>query len=545
MKVYTFAASPIWMEDAQEIHAQLLLGHEHRNKLTEIILEGRKTHRQLVKEHCGFDLEVLEKERDQLLEQIALVKAEINEWKIKEHSRKTEPELAARLRDLHRQLKPIKESLKELKTKARQDPVLQPLLEACDAQVDESIKKARGHFSKDRGLYWPNYLRNEDAANKARFGSFDPRFRRWTGEGVIAIQLQGGLSLAKLFACEDMRLRFIAPAGFEGIDPAKTIRGAAKRIKALWRVSSVSKEPVWIELKVNMHRMLPPEAVIKWAFLKREKAVRAQGRRSLSLLKDYRYTIQLVTEIGDEQVTTVPAKATVAIRTGWTMTPDNHLCVARALGSDGQRFSLLLPNQWLANRLKIQNLSSIIDREVNRVFEELRLALPEIEKPETLSVLPISEEALKILRDQTSQDNAKRIGNALVRVYEIDPLLKLILDTWHTKHLHLLRYKQGVHKRTLLGRLEIYRLFVHRLCKAGYTHFIMPELDLRRVVRTDLTRDKPAQEVIWQRSAAAISTLRSILAEKLELVEDPEALALLEKCERVSAAKKLGGARAA
>jgi hypothetical protein len=81
----------------------------------------------------------------------------------------------------------------------------------------------------------------------------DPRFRRWTGEGTIAIQLQGGMSVAELFSGYDSRLRFLAPDGFTDTDSSQTIRGPAKRIRAFWRVASdQNKDPLWIRSRETL-----------------------------------------------------------------------------------------------------------------------------------------------------------------------------------------------------------------------------------------------------------------------------------------------------
>ena len=66
-----------------------------------------------------------------------------------------------------------------------------------------------------------------------------------------------------------------------------------------------------------------------------------------------------------------------------------------------------------------------------------------------------SEERLRemryaLLREAASgHDNARRLANKLLRLHQTDPVTGLLLDGWRTKHLHLLRYKAGVNKRTL------------------------------------------------------------------------------------------------
>jgi hypothetical protein len=65
----------LYAEDAEAVQEQLSLSHEHRNKLTEIVREARSAWRQLMKTHCGLDLEQLETGRDAILEEINATKA--------------------------------------------------------------------------------------------------------------------------------------------------------------------------------------------------------------------------------------------------------------------------------------------------------------------------------------------------------------------------------------------------------------------------------------------------------------------------------------
>ena len=122
VKVYSYACRLIYSEDAEPIQQQISLAHEHRNLLTEILLESRKAYRALMVEHCGVDLSDLEDKRKKLLDEAKTLEAQIKQWKIQERTRKTDPHLAAKLRGLREKLKPIKEKIKEVKIKAKLDP---------------------------------------------------------------------------------------------------------------------------------------------------------------------------------------------------------------------------------------------------------------------------------------------------------------------------------------------------------------------------------------------------------------------------------------
>jgi hypothetical protein len=52
-----------------------------------------------------------------------------------------------------------------VKKAAKEDPSIKPLIEQGNMAVDTAIKEARNHYSRQLGLYWPNYLESERAAN--------------------------------------------------------------------------------------------------------------------------------------------------------------------------------------------------------------------------------------------------------------------------------------------------------------------------------------------------------------------------------------------
>jgi hypothetical protein len=521
VKVYSFAAKVRYPEDAENIQLQLSLSHEHRNKLTELVLANRKVYRQLVKNHCGVDLEALETQRDAILSEITELKTAINQWKMEERTRKTNPELATKLKELSAQLKPIREAIKEVKTRAKEDPELESALEQNEQDLKEEIKATRKHFSRERGIYWPNYMRNEEATNQARFQPFDPKFHRWTGEGSLAIQLQGGMSVPELFGGTDQRLRFYAPfEGFTQIDPKRTIRGPDRRVRVLYRaMSDDNKDPVWIELKVTMHRMLPPDARIKWALLTRKKNVRSEGKGFVSLTKDYDYSLQLVTETPRGPWDHTEPQKLFALKIGWS-SAGGGLKVGSSLGYDGKRFDLYLPASWVEARHKVERLSSIIDLETNLAVEGLREAFPALfkGKPEELEV-PLGDETVKILAqaqvlsDPGNQRSARRMANGLLKAYRFDPTMQPVLESWRAKHLHLLRFRRGLHENTLRARREIYRKFVAQMA-TRYAYCLFKDYDMRPMSRKNLTRDQEAQEVTWCRREVATSTLRSMLSQR-------------------------------
>ncbi|HEY8416139.1 MAG TPA: hypothetical protein VIK99_10255, partial [Thermaerobacter sp.] len=79
-------------------------------------------------------------------------------------------------------------------------------MHAIDRWSREALKEARADFSR-RGLYWPTYGLVEQAAERMRRSKAEPRFRAFTGEGMIGVHLQGGIPWKAIFSGQDIRIR--------------------------------------------------------------------------------------------------------------------------------------------------------------------------------------------------------------------------------------------------------------------------------------------------------------------------------------------------
>ena len=503
IKVFSYACKIAYSEEAAHFEHQLTLTHRHRNLLTETLLKGREKYREIIKEHLGLDIKALEEQAEKITTEIKGVQQEISDWKKQNRTTKIQPDLSDRLRYLRTERNPIFEKIRTVKKAAKEDPSIKPSIEQANTALNSAIKEARKHYSRQLGLYWPNYLENERAANQARFQRMDPKFHRWTGEGSIAIQFQNGLSVAELFECQDTRLRLIAPniANTNALRAKGKIRGKERHVRALYRVqSNEDGSPRWIILDVTMHRMLPANGFIKWAHLQRQKSSGAIGKTYISLTKDYDYTLRLTLE---EPPQKEKNKAKVAIEVGWRLL-QTGLRVAVALGEDGDLRELYLPKQWLDGKRKAESLGSIIDQETNQTALAIKEAHPELCKKAEQS------ENSTLTTLDWAGDNPRRLAVALLKIYREDPALQPDLEKWRKHHFHLLRYKKGLNDKLMRIRREIYRKFVSDLAKK-YSICGIEDFDLRQVT----TKSQAHELVQWQRTAAGISSLRLMLSQRL------------------------------
>jgi hypothetical protein len=456
----------------------------------------------------------------------------------KNRTTKILPDLSDRLRHLRTEWKPIFEKIRAVKKAAKEDPSIKLLIEQANTAVSSAIKQARNHYSRQLGLYWPNYLESERAVNQARFQRMDPKFHRWTGEGSIAIQFQKGLGVAELFECQDTQLRLIKPniANTNVLRANGQIRGKERHVRALYRVqSNEDGSPRWITLEVTMHRMLPANGIIKWAHLDRKKSSGAIGKTYISLTKDYDYTLRLTLEEPPQEEKN---KAKVAIEVGWRLL-ETGLRVAVALGEDGEMRELYLPKRWLDGKRKVESLGSIIDQETNLTALAIKAAHPELckkaEQPENLEKPPTAATPATL---DWAGDNPRRLAAALLKIYREDPALQPDLEKWRKHHFHLLRYKKGLNDKLIRIRREIYRKFVSELAKK-YSICGIEDFDLRQVT----TKSQAHQLVKWQRTAAAISSLRLMLSQRLT-AQKLSAEHKTQKCHNCGSLEKWDAAKA-
>ena len=493
IKVYSYACKISYPMDAALVEHQMTLSHRHRNMLTEALVEGRKRYRQIIKEHLGLDIKRLEEKDEELTGAIEAIYQELANWKEENRTKKTNPKLAGKLQELKAERKLVKDQVKAVKVAAKENPAIKPLIEEINLAVDAAIKETRNHYSNKHGLYWPNYLENERSAKQARFQRMDPKFRRWTGEGSLAIQFQGGLTRDELFDCKDTRLRLVPPPE-SAVRAGGQVRGPGRHVRALYRVqSNEDGSPRWIALDVIMHRMLPTNGVLKWAHLQRDRSSSSIGKTHISLTRDYDYTLRLTVE---EPMAKPVAPVKVAIEIGWRLFRQG-LRVAVALGEDGNVRELYLPTDWLEGKRKAESLLSIIDRETNGMAKTIKASHPEV----------CTELAW-------ARSNGRQLASALLRLWRAFPALQPSLEQWRKQHFHLLRYERGLRQSLDRARRDLYRNFVSELAKT-YSICGIEEFDLRKFTRKDAAKDAPPDLAKWHRTVANLSSLTALLKQRM------------------------------
>jgi hypothetical protein len=370
-------------------------------------------------------------------------------------------------------------------------------LRAAYKEVEEQTKnEVRALRSGDQAPYWGTYLVVERAAESWRKAREAPRFERYDGTGRAAVQLQGGLTTAEALTFADPFLRILParqlmpPADLNSrrrlaraiayavvhfcrcgdmTDPNETHRQVSIRI------GSTGRSPVWATLPVYLHRPLPEDGRITWAWVIRRRV----GVR-------YRYELQITIE---SSAFTAPQKAqsgpTIALDIGARDLVTGDTRVAYWLDSDGKHDELVLPRfrrssptrrvrdrPLVPNDLsKVEEIESIRDKRLDAIRGLLAeyATMPWLPEPLRERIAPVARWRSPL-----------RFG-ALLRDWERhehDAVAYAKLAAFWRKDRHLCDWAANERRRYYARQKTLYRDFAARVA-GSYATIVIAKRDYR------------------------------------------------------------------
>jgi hypothetical protein len=375
------------------------------------------------------------------------LRAEIISW------RKLKAQLWAVMKEARRE---AKESLTAQKT-------------TVNKTATATIRAARA----DSGtLYWGTYLKMEESVQQAarmtkpddfsdRLG---PRFRRMDGTGRVVVQIQKGMPVEQMFSGEDLRLR-VDPIPVDTYTRRRHHRRLASRTVVHLRAgSNPDRSPKWISAPIILHRPLPPDARILWAWIL---------RRKVGFRFEYRFQIAL------ESTTFFPktepvGKGTVAIDLGWRKKADGGLRVGYWRDDFGRYGEILVPQKTVVGLQKVEELKSIRDR----VFNITRLCL--------LGWMIITPHLPDWLLENRKTMVAWRSQGRLAFLtyfwqthrFPGDEIMLNELLAWNKQDRHLWAWEAHQRDRRINHRDESFKILASQFAKK-YSKMILEDLDLR------------------------------------------------------------------
>ena len=431
--IYRYGAkAPV--EGGEAVRRQLSAAHRYRNVLVEIEHRRRECVAAAVRQ-ASPNLDRLLGRVEQLTKEMATIRAAIKQTNQRTRKRtRGTPEQRAQIAAIGAELKMIRAEIKDAKAAAYGTDDAKASLKAIDEQANRKVKEARAAS----GLYWGTYLAIEQSASQFRRGKTPPKFQRWTGEGRLAVQIQGGMTADEAFACKDNRFRIepLPVDAFLAGSPART-----RRTIAHLRVGSDGRSPVWASVPVTLHRPIPGGAVIKWVYLtKRRVACHDEWSLCLVLSDGEGWAKGDLSETGS-----------VGIDVGWRLL-ESGVRVAYWVGSDGDYGQVVIPLAAIGRWQKADDLRSIRDQRFNVIQDQMcdwlagRDGLPDwmIERTATLRQWR-STARLAALAIHWRNNR-----------FEGDEAMFALVEAWRQKDKHLYEWEVNQRRKAIAWRDDLY-----------------------------------------------------------------------------------------
>lgn len=496
-RIYSYGARPP-SENADLVREQLRAANRYRNALVEQELRRRQQSLQALLD--AFPDAV------RLQDDVVRLEAELEEARIalkRQHAidrrRSATTEQKDQVQSIVVRLREARAVWKARKAECWADPFLVSRLEAVEAEDNTTRKTLRAAC----GIYWGSYLSVEQCLKDARKGA-PPRFKGYRGEGKLAVQLQGGLSVSEALLGTDQRLRI------------EVVSGTRKKPYAIaWlRVGSEGRAPIWAKVPFVLHRPLPPESQIKWAYL-----------LCCKVGPHEKWSVQFVLSQKEWVREDAALEGMVAVDIGWRRVADG-LRVAYWVGDDGAEGELVLSEYDLNGWERADTLRSTRDK----AFDAERLRLH--------AWLTIAEGVPEWLREMTATLHAwksqRRLAAVAIRWREerfaSDEEGFELLEAWRRQDRHLWCWETAQRRGIGAWREDLYCRFAAML-RRRYRTVILEKIDWRHFHRLPKVEQEAPEAAAreWVRNAAP-GRLAEILREKMVENQMTKAAFTTQRC---------------
>ena len=492
IRVYSYGCR-LPIQGADIVEQQLLLAHRYYNMLIEIEKRRREKSRAAQSE-SSVVVTALESRIQVLSDAIEKGYATINTKKGQKRTNAVEIKAERiALKALRAQRTSVVAELKAAKAEAR-TPELKEHFAAIQEEANEEIRQARARC----GVYWGTYLLVEQAVNAARKSPTDPEFHRLAavpnrdggvveiGHGRVGVELMRGVAVSAIMSGQDTRLQ---------IDPPTPNRMSRVRL----RVGTTPKgnAPIWAEWPFRLHRPLPADGVVKWAWVHKS----LKGRW-------VNWELQVVVE--SESLRRAPRAPSdggvIAIDIGWRKRPVENgtdLRVAYWVNDQGEEGEFRLPVEWQERLDHVASLRAIEDRNFNTVRAALTVWRDKHEVPEWLT---------KALEYLPAWKAPRRLGGVVdlwkTQRFEGDTEIFEILKAWWRQHRHLYDWEACERDRTLNTRRLWYQQLAAKLTRC-YAVVVLEDFDISQVAKLqapDSEKPNLPKATRRNRTVAACST---------------------------------------
>lgn len=439
---------------AETVDQQILLAHQYQNALIEIERDRRESVYAVTTGHPGVApyaerVEALAGELDDL-------EAAARNWRRESRKRRV-PEEARE--ELGRVREMLREARRELRVARAAIQGLAPI-RAAIAEANDRAAERRREARARSGVYWGTYLLAERAVDATRRHPRLPRFRRWSGEGAVAVQLQKGLSAQGALAGTDRRLQIDLTAS-----PVPGRRGKL-RPRVRLRVGSERRRPVWAEWPLIYHRELPPEARIKWA--------KVVGRL---IAGKEEWSLHLTLALPPAWVSEPCGQGVVAVDLGWRKV-DGTLHAGSYAANDGRAGEIIVGAAVSGELRKASELRSLRDNGLNEMRKRLLPALDSLVLDDEHR-----EQTANIARWRSPARHAALCAWWREHRLADDDEVYELLEEWRKRDKHLWLWETHARRGALARRRDAYGCLAADLARR-YQTLVIERLNLGRLAST-------------------------------------------------------------
>jgi hypothetical protein len=506
-RIWSFGAKPpVLCLDA--VREQMFAAHRYRNALVELERTRREKVearlRDLHPELVSLDARIAAEEAE-----LESARTAIKRTNSRSRSRSATPQQRVVIAEIRARLKDLRAERKA----ARKEAFASPQWIASQERINDWASSEAKRLRAESGLHWGTYLTVEQSMRGARSGA-PPVFRRWTGDGRVAVQLQGGLSVDDLLAAQDRRLRV------EVLDGARAV--------CRLRIGSEGREPIWAQVPMTLHRELPADAQVKWAYLL---------QRRIGTRTEWRVQLVLARESWEREDRA--DSGAVGVDMGWRLVEEG-LRVAYWVGDDGEEGELILPRRDVGRWAKADDLRSIRDRHFNLIRDVLAAWIKHNDVPEWLAerVATLSHwrsaarlaAVVLMWRDQRFAADAEPHPDAAAirgglrldqRHYGMPEGIFALLEAWRKKDKHLYDWECSQRVKAARWRDDMFRNFAAML-RRKYRTARVKAVDWKKMTRAARPEEDDVDGAVRHyRRVAAVGRLLQLIDESMEVERLP------------------------
>ena len=301
----------------------------------------------------------------------------------------------------------------------------------------------------------------------------------------------------------DTRLQIVVPpeTAYQAETTRRGDRRRAARTTMKLRIGSTpSGQPIWAVCKVTMHRQLPADGIIKWAWIRKEML----GTHEI-------YHLQLVIEAAsfEQKVSMNERLDAVALDVGWRVRDKNVLRVGYLLDTAGNRSEILLPESVVSRIKHADGLRGTQDDALDAIKARLgewiglnKEILPEWFK-DTFQFLALSRSSKKLAWNVREWGRHRFAGDTLI----YDEMV-----AWRRQFLHLYEWEVNERAGALAERKNFFR---HKALDIAqhYKSLPMEDFKLTKIVENaePEEEDDNPQTQRHNRVMSSISEFRQVL----------------------------------